>query len=92
VTDGDTVQEFLRATNQDIKHLSAQKDIPFSNSKIEAFNRIIKDLFLSRYLENRRQLMRTLVENVSTYNKVRPQYSFQGNRVPKKHFQKNHLK
>jgi putative transposase len=39
------VQEFLNTTNQDIKHLIAQKDIPFSNSKIEAFNKIIKHQF-----------------------------------------------
>jgi putative transposase len=41
VTDGGaenvntTVQEFLTATRQIIKHLIAQRDIPFSNSKIE---------------------------------------------------------
>jgi putative transposase len=34
-----TVQEFLNTTDQDIKHLIAQIDIPFSNSKIEAFNK-----------------------------------------------------
>jgi putative transposase len=30
-----TVQEFLSSTNPDIKHLIAQKDIPFSNSRID---------------------------------------------------------
>jgi putative transposase len=40
-----TVQVFLSSTNKDIKHLIAQKDIPFSNSKIEAFNKIINISF-----------------------------------------------
>lgn len=52
VTDGgienvnSTVKDFLITTDNDIKHLIAQRDIPFSNSKIEAFNKIIKHQFL----------------------------------------------
>lgn len=86
VTDGgvenvnNTVQEFLSTTNPDIKHLIAQKDIPFSNSKIEAFNKIIKHQFLlPRNLENRKQLLNALAEDVPVYNSVRPQLSLQGN-------------
>tara|TARA_R110000868_G_scaffold131418_2_gene341458 strand:- start:10758 stop:12038 length:1281 start_codon:yes stop_codon:yes gene_type:complete len=86
VTDGGcenvntTVQEFLISTNEDIKHLIAQKDIPFSNSKIEAFNKIIKHQFLlPRNLENRKQLVHALSEDVHTYNTIRPQFSLQGN-------------
>ena len=86
VTDGgvenvnNTVQEFLNTTNQDIKHLIAQKDIPFSNSRIEAFNKIIKHQFLlPRNLENRNQLINALAEDVPTYNTIRPQLSLQGN-------------
>lgn len=86
VTDGGvenvntTVQEFLNTTNQDIKHLIAQKDIPFSNSKIEAFNKIIKHQFLlPRNLENRKQLNFALTHDILTYNTVRPQLSLQGN-------------
>lgn len=86
VTDGGvenvntTVQEFLITTNQDIKHLIAQKDIPFSNSKIEAFNKIIKHQFLlPQNLTNREQLETALVGNVLTYNTIRPQFSLQGN-------------
>jgi hypothetical protein len=86
VTDGGvenvntTVQEFLTTTSQDIKHLIAQKDIPFSNSKIEAFNKIIKHQFLlPQNLTNRRQLENALVANVLTYNTIRPQLSLQGN-------------
>jgi hypothetical protein len=86
VTDGglenvnSTVQEFLTTTGQDIKHLIAQKDIPFSNSKIEAFNKIIKHQFLlPQNLTNREQLETALVVDVLTYNTIRPQLSLQGN-------------
>jgi putative transposase len=86
VTDGGvenvntTVHDFLETTNQDIKHLIAQKDIPFSNSKIEAFNKIIKHQFLlPQNLTNRKQLETALVANVLTYNTIRPQLSLQGN-------------
>jgi putative transposase len=86
VTDGgvenvnSTVQEFLTTTGQDIKHLIAQKDIPFSNSKIEAFNKIIKHQFLlPQNLTNREQLETALVADVLTYNTIRPQLSLQGN-------------
>ncbi len=86
VTDGGvenvntTVRDFLDTTNQDIKHLIAQKDIPFSNSKIEAFNKIIKHQFLlPQNLTNRKQLETALVVDVLTYNTIRPQLSLQGN-------------
>lgn len=86
ITDGDienvnsTVKSFLITTNNDIKHLIAQKDIPFSNSKIEALNKIIKHQFLlPQNLENRKQLINALAEDVPTYNTIRPQYSLQGN-------------
>lgn len=75
-----TVQEFLSSTKLDIKHLIAQKDTPFSNSKIEAFNKIIKHQFLlPRNIEDRKQLIKALTEDVHTYNTIRPQYSLQGN-------------
>lgn len=58
----------------------AQRDIPFSNSKIEAFNKIIKHQFLlPQNLENRKKLINTLAEDVPAYNTVRPQYSLHGN-------------
>lgn len=40
-----TVHDFLDTTDHEIKHLIAQRDIPFSNSIIEAFNKIIKHRF-----------------------------------------------
>lgn len=75
-----TVQDFLLTTNNDIKHLIAQKDIPFSNSKIEALNKIIKHQFLlPRNLANRKQLETALRDDILTYNTIRPQLSLQGN-------------
>lgn len=92
VTDGGvenvntTVRDFLDTTNQDINHLIAQKDIPFSNSKIEAFNKIIKRQFLlPQNLTNREQLETALVSDVLTYNTIRPQFSVQGN-IPQEPF------
>ena len=86
VTDGgvenvnNTVQEFLTSTNPDIKHLIAQKDIHFSNSRIEAFNKIIKHQFLlPQKLANRKQLENALAMDVQTYNNIRPQLSLQRN-------------
>ena len=86
VTDGgvenvnNTVQEFIGTTNSDIKHLIAQKDIPFSNSRIEAFNKIIKHQFLlPQNLANRKQLEIALEIDVQTYNTICPQLSLQGN-------------
>ncbi len=75
-----TVKDFIETTNSEIKHLIAQKDIPFSNSKIEAFNKIIKHQFLlPQNLENRKQLLLALNIDVLTYNSIRPQFSLQGN-------------
>jgi putative transposase len=75
-----TVQAFLSSTNQDIKHLIAQKDIPFSNSKIEAFNKIIKHQFLlPKNLTGRGQLETALKIDIQTYNIIRPQLSLHGN-------------
>lgn len=86
VTDGGvenvntTVRDFLDTTNKDIKHLIAQKDIPFSNSKIEAFNKIIKHQFLlPQNLTNWKQLETALVADVLIYNMIRPQLYLQGN-------------
>lgn len=75
-----TVNDFLLTTNKGIKHLIAQKDIPFSNSKIEAFNKIIKHQFLlPKNIENRKQLEAILKNDILTYNTIRPQLSLQGN-------------
>ncbi|MEW5676024.1 DDE-type integrase/transposase/recombinase [Flavobacterium enshiense] len=84
ITDGgienvnNTVNQFIQ--NHNIIHQIAQKDITFSNSKIEAFNKIIKHQFLlPRMLENRKQLENALAEDIEIYNTVRPQQSLSGN-------------
>lgn len=75
-----SVQDFLNNPDKNIKHLIAQKDIPFSNSKIEAFNKIIKHQFLLPLnLANRVQLEIALTTDIQTYNTIRPQLSLQGN-------------
>jgi|SRR5690554_2094472 len=73
-----TVNEYLKNTS--IKHLIAQKDIRFSNSTIEAFNKVIKHQFLlPQYLTGRKQLERALEQDIYTYNFIRPQLSLAGN-------------
>lgn len=60
--------------------LIAQKDIPFSNFKIEAFNKIIKHKFLFQInIKNWKQLLFHLPNDVETYNDIRPQFLLQGN-------------
>lgn len=86
VTDGGienvntTIKNFVSTFNNDIKHLIAQKDIPFSNSKIEAFNKIIKHQFLlPRNLSNKKQLEIALQQDIETYNDKRLQQNLLGN-------------
>ncbi|EOG6896817.1 transposase [Flavobacterium psychrophilum] len=86
VTDGGvenvntTVQNYVLSTGLKIVHKIAQKTIPESNSMIEAFNKIIKHQFLlPRHLENLRQLLLALEQDVYTYNNIRPQQNLLGN-------------
>jgi putative transposase len=75
-----TVKEFLATTNPKIIHQIAQKDITASNSKIEAYNKIIKHQFLlPRQLYCLKQLLQALAIDVPMYNNIRPQLSLQGN-------------
>ena len=75
-----TVAEYLNLPDVNIKHLIAQKDIKFSNSKIEAFNKVIKHQFLlPKELSSRKQLEMTLEKDIETYNTIRPQFSLSGN-------------
>ena len=86
VTDGGgenvnaTVANFLKTTQPKIINLIAQKDITFSNSGIEALNKVIKHQFLlPQNLQNFKQLETALDHSVITYNFVRPQLALQGN-------------
>jgi len=73
-----TVSNFT-SSNQ-IKHLIAQKDVVFSNSMIEAINKIIKHQFLHpKEIPDRKRLETILEETVTIYNSIRPQMSLQGN-------------
>ena len=86
-----TVAEYLNAPNIDIKHLIAQKDIKFSNSKIEAFNKVIKHQFLlPKELSSRKQLEMALEKDIQTYNNIRPQLSLSGNTPFESYHGKNH--
>lgn len=86
VTDGgienvnNTVRNFILSSGYKIIHTIAQKDIPESNSTIEAFNKVIKNQFLRpRNLENGMQLENALNEDILTYCTIRPQRSLLGN-------------
>ena len=75
-----TVSEFINSSNVPIKHIIAQKDVVFSNSMIEAINKIIKHQFLyPKKIENRNQLDNVMANVVSKYNTIRPQMSLKGN-------------
>lgn len=63
-----------------IKYLIAQKDVSFSNSMIEAINKIIKHQFLyHKDIADRKCLESVFKETVSIYNNIRPQMSLHGN-------------
>lgn len=86
ITDGGTenvnkiVDDYVLSTGLQIIHTIAQKDIPESNSTIEAFNKVIKNQFLRpKKIENGKQLIKTLEEDVLIYCTIRPQQSLLGN-------------
>lgn len=63
-----------------IKHLIAQKNVSFSNSMIEAINKIIKHQFLyHKEIPDRNRLASVFKQTVAIYNTIRPQMSLQGN-------------
>jgi len=75
-----TVADFINSKHINMKHLIAQKDIQFSNSKIEAFNKIIKHQFLlPKNLQNFKHLYFALNKDVFIYNCERPQHGLEGN-------------
>ena len=69
-----TVTNFINATDVPIMHIIAQKDVVFSNSMIEAINKIIKHQFLfPKELVDGNQLANLLGETITIYNTIRPQ-------------------
>jgi putative transposase len=58
----------------------AQKDVVFSNSMIEALNKVIKQQFLyPLQILSRTSLDKILAEIINVYNSKRPQMHLQGN-------------
>lgn len=75
-----TVSSFLNSLVFPIKHLIAQKDVVFSNSMLEALNKVIKHQFLHpKQIGCESQLLKVLEISVPTYNNIRPQWSLGGN-------------
>lgn len=74
-----TVSNFINKPEVKIEHIVAQSDVIFSNSMIEALNKVIKHQFLfPKTIANGNQLYKTLKQSVSIYNNVRPQLSLGG--------------
>lgn len=81
------VQELLAIQNPSIQQLIALKDIPFSNSKIEMLHKVLKYQFLFPLdIQNGNHLEKVLVESVSIYNSVKPQWSLAGNTPDESYF------
>lgn len=75
-----TVTTFINSSEIPIKHLIAQRDVVFSNSMIEAINKIIKHQFLHHIeIVDRNQLIKIIAKTIPIYNIVRPQMSLGGN-------------
>ena len=75
-----TVADFIDTNQIPIKHMIAQKDVVFSNSMIEAINKIIKHQFLHpKEIGDGKQLGNILEETITVYNAIRPQMSLGGN-------------
>ncbi|QKX05406.1 DDE-type integrase/transposase/recombinase [Aquimarina sp. TRL1] len=74
------VTKFIDNSKIPINHIIAQKDIIFSNSMVEALNKVIKHQFLyAKKINNSKQLSEALEEAVLVYNTIRPQMSLKGN-------------
>jgi putative transposase len=79
ITDGgpenknDDVAGFINQPAIPLKHLIAQKDIHFSNSMVEAFNKTLKYRHLFPYdIRDHEALVRYLEKCIPEYNNVRP--------------------
>lgn len=74
------VSSFLNGLPISTKHIIAQKDVVFSNSMIERFNRVLKHEYLYPQLINTsNQLYNILPINIENYNTTRPQMKLGGN-------------
>jgi len=74
------VASLLKSYNDTIIHRIAQRDVIFSNSMIEAFNKVLKHQFLyPRVISNRTSLEKVMTEVIPIYNNERPQLRLGGN-------------
>lgn len=75
-----TVSSLLESYNQIINHKIAQQDVLFSNSMIEAFNKVLKYQFLyPRTINNKTSIESVMREVIPIYNNERPQLKLGGN-------------
>ena len=74
------VSSLLNSYNDTIIHRIAQRDVLFSNSMIEAFNKVLKYQFLyPRSIGNGTVLKKVMTETIPIYNNERPQLRLGGN-------------
>jgi len=74
------VSDFINQQQVPIEHIIAQKDVVFSNSMVEALNKVMKHQFLYPLLiSSSKSLIDHLEKVVETYNTKRPQFSLGGN-------------
>ncbi len=74
------VASLLNSFNQTIIHRVAQRDVLFSNSMIEAFNKVLKYQFLyPQNISSSKQLDKLLARAIIIYNTNKPQLNLGGN-------------
>ncbi len=74
------VSEFINSSDIPIQHIIAQKDVVFSNSMVEALNKVIKHQFLHhKEINDENQLISVMADTIPIYNTIRPQMSLGGN-------------
>ncbi len=74
-----TIEGFINDSGMDIQKLVAQRDIQFSNSMVEAHNRILKYGYLYRQkINTERQLQKVMTEAVREFNSIRPHIALNG--------------
>jgi len=80
MTDDGSENSFEGRQKSDLsRHVIAQKDVHYSNSMIEAFNRILKYNYLyRRQIPDLPSLERAVHEAIHDYNTVRPHHSLKG--------------
>ena len=85
------VASLLESFPNPIIHKVAQRDVIFSNSMIEAFNKTLKYEFLfPKTINTGTELIKIIGEAILIYNNRRPQWSLDGN-TPSETFSGNPL-